>query len=82
MSTLTWLSPHRLWWGLGIGVIVCLVAAAAGVWFFFLRSPGTQVSLRQALRLYRAEQNAVRRGPSDNLPPKGVYQYRTSGGNS
>jgi hypothetical protein len=80
MGILTWLSPHRWWWGLGIGVLVCVVAAAAGVWFFVLRSPGTQVSLRQALRLYRAEESSGGTTTDSHLPPEGVYRYRTSGG--
>ncbi len=80
MPALTWLSSHRLWWGLGIGVPLCLVAAAVGVWFFVLRSPGTQVSLRQALRLYRSEETSGRPLTDSRLPPEGVYRYRTSGG--
>jgi hypothetical protein len=65
---------------LGIGVIALLVAVAAGVWFFVLRSPGTQVNLRQALRLYRLEQKSSGPDEDTHLPPAGVYRYRTSGG--
>ena len=81
MAVLTWFSPHRWWWGLGIGVgiLLCLAAAAAGVWFFVLRSPGTQVNLRQALRFYRAEQSAPTANSSGDIPPAGVYRYRTAG---
>src|ERR1700722_10164296 len=80
MPALTWLSALRFWWGLGIGIPLCLVAAAVGVWFFVLRSPGTQVSLRQALRLYRAEQTSHGAMADSHLPPQGVYRYRTTGG--
>ncbi len=77
MSVLVWAGQHRLWM-LGLGVVLLLVAAAAGVWFFVLRSPGTQVDLRQALRLYRQDE---RHGTTDGtrLPPPGVYAYRSSG---
>jgi hypothetical protein len=80
MSPLTWLAPHRSWLVLGIGVPLLLVAVAAGVWFFVLRSPGTQVSLRQALRLYRLEQKSDPPVEGAHLPPPGVYRYRTTGG--
>jgi hypothetical protein len=80
MSPLTWLASHRFWLALGIAVPVLLIAAAAGLWFFVLRSPGTQVSLRQALRLYRLEQKTGPPNEGARLPPSGVYRYRTSGG--
>jgi hypothetical protein len=70
---------HHRFWILGLGVTALLVAVAAGVWFFVLRSPGTQVDLRQALRLYRQGQHAKSVGNA-LLPPPGVYRYRTSGG--
>jgi len=78
MPPLTWVTQHRSW-ALGVGATILLVLVGAGVWFFVLRSPGTQVNLRQALRLYRLEQKT---GGETNaqLPPTGVYQYRTSGG--
>jgi hypothetical protein len=78
MPVLTWVTNHRIW-ALGMGVAVLIVAVAVGVWFFLLRSPGTQVDLKQALRLYKQDQGS---GGSSNskLPPPGVYQYRTSGG--
>jgi hypothetical protein len=50
------------------------------VWFFLIRSPGTQIDLRQALRLYRQGQQADSVDPDGHLPPPGVYRYRTSGG--
>ncbi len=56
-----------------------LAAVAAGVWFFVLRSPGTQVDLRQALRLYRHDQRVPATVRTGLLPPPGVYAYRTSG---
>jgi hypothetical protein len=78
MSALTWATQHRLW-VLGIGVVTLIVVVAAGVWFFVLRSPATQVDLSQALRLYRQDQKAGG-ARSTHLPPSGVYRYRTSGG--
>jgi hypothetical protein len=78
MPALSWATHHRFW-VLGMGAAILIVAAAAGVWFFALRSPGTQIDLRQALRLYRQGQQAGRSGRSAHLPPSGVYRYRTSG---
>jgi hypothetical protein len=80
MSRLMWLAPPRTWLFLGIGIPVLLVVVAVGFWFFVLRSPGTQVSVRQALRLYRLEQKTDPPAEGVHLPPPGVYRYRTSGG--
>ena len=79
MPLLAWISRHHLW-ALGIGVLTLVLLAAAGVWFFLLRTPATQVDLRQALRLYRQTQNAEQVNEDTDLPPTGVYEYRTSGG--
>lgn len=79
MPALAWAVQHRFW-VLGVGVTVLLAVVAAGVWLFVLQSPGTQVSLRQALRLYREDQRGRHTGSSAHLPPSGVYRYRTSGG--
>jgi hypothetical protein len=79
MPVLTWLTNHRIW-ALGMGVALLLVAVAAGVWFFVLRSPGTQVDLRQALRLYKEGQGSGASSTDSELPPAGVYRYQTSGG--
>ncbi len=79
MPALTWATNHRFWL-LGMGLVVVLVAVAAGVWFFLLRSPGTQLDLRQALRLYKQDQSSGSGGANAELPPPGVYRYRTSGG--
>ena len=78
MPLLTWFAHHRFW-ALGAGVAVLIAAVAAGVWFFVLRSPGTQVDLRQALRLYRHDQQDPATGAGSRLPAPGVYSYRTSG---
>jgi hypothetical protein len=80
MPALTWATHHRFL-ALGMGFAVILVAVAAGVWFFLLRSPGTQLDLRQALRLYK-DQQPKSGGANAQLPPPGVYRYRTSGGES
>lgn len=78
MQALRWLAEHRVW-ALGIGVVVLVAAGLAFVWLSVLRSPGTQVDLRQALRLYRQGQDRDR-ATSALLPRPGVYRYRTSGG--
>jgi hypothetical protein len=79
MPALTWAIHHRLL-ALGMGVTILVAAIAAGVWFFVLRSPATQVDLSQALRLYRQGQHPGVAGSDSQLPPPGVYQHRTSGG--
>ena len=76
MPVLNWISLHRLW-ALGIGVAVVIAAVAAGAWLFMLRSPTTQVGLRQALRLYRQDQDSTATGSSGALPVSGVYRYLT-----
>jgi len=73
----TWFVHHRLW-AMGMGVVVIVVLVAAGFWYLVLRSPGTQVGLRQALRLYRQGQSGADSGGT-RLPPSGVYRYRTTG---
>ncbi len=78
MSALTWFAHHRLL-AFGVGLTVLLVGVAVGVWFFVLRSPAAPVDLRQALKLYRQDQRGGHGGGAD-LPPAGVYGYRTSGG--
>ena len=83
MPALTWLTHHRLWI-LGLGLTALVVLVAAGVWFFLIRSPGTQIDLRQALRLYRQGQGQEAKyaeaDPNPHLPAPGVYRYRTTGG--
>jgi hypothetical protein len=78
MPLLTWINHHRLW-ALGMGFALVVVAVAFGAWFFVFRSPGTQVSLSQALRLYRSHQNGTARPERGLIPAPGVYDYRTSG---
>jgi hypothetical protein len=77
MPILSWLNQHRLW-ASGFGLVVLLLAAVAGVWFLVLRSSGTQIDLRQALRLYRQGEHAGT-ATDDQLPAPGVYMYQTSG---
>jgi hypothetical protein len=79
MPALTWAIHHRLL-ALGMGVTLLVAAIAAGVWVFVLRSPATPVDLSQALRLYRQGQYPGGAGNDSQLPPAGVYRYRTSGG--
>lgn len=82
MPAWTWVTHHRLMTA-GVTVFTLLAAVAAGIWFFTLRSPGTPLDLRQALRLYRTVANrssAVAADGETDLPPPGVYRYRTSGG--
>jgi hypothetical protein len=77
VPVLSWVANHRLW-ALGMGIAVLIIAVATGVWVFFLRSPGTQLDLRQALRLYRQTERGGDPA-SAHLPPSGVFRYRTSG---
>jgi hypothetical protein len=76
MTKWSWIAQHR-WALMGFGGVAVLLAVVAGVWFFMVRSPGTPLSLRQALRLYRTSEKAAH--VDDRLPPPGVYKYRTSG---
>jgi len=78
MPLLSWFAHHRIW-ALGAGIAVLIAAVAVGVWFLVLRSPGTQVDLRQALRLYRHDQQDPPAVDGSMLPAPGVYNYRTSG---
>jgi hypothetical protein len=78
MPILHWATQHR-WWALGFGFTLLVALVAAGVWLFALRSPGTRIDLNQALRLYRQHQEAGQTRGRENLPPSGVYRYRTSG---
>jgi hypothetical protein len=79
VSVLTWLTHHRLL-AVGLSLTLIVLAVLFGLWYFVLRAPATQVDLRQALRLYRADQRAGRTSGSGQLPPSGVYRYRTTGG--
>lgn len=74
-----WVTQHR-WLVSGIGVVGIVIAIAVGVWFLLLRSPGTPFNLRQALRWYRAGEQAEPAPQARDLPPPGVYRYRTTGG--
>jgi hypothetical protein len=80
MPVVTWASQHRIW-TVGIGLLslaAILTAIAAGLWYFVLRSPSTQVNLSQAIRLYRHAQKGTQ-DDSGDLPAIGVYRYTTSG---
>ena len=79
MGTVHWVNQHRFW-ALGIGVVALMVFATAGLWYFVIRTPATQVDLHQALLFYRQEQKAGHADGSEHLPQTGVYRYRTSGG--
>jgi hypothetical protein len=78
MPALTWATHHRLLM-MGMGITILLSMIAAGIWFFVLRSPGTQIDLSQAIRLYRQGQRSGNTGGDSRLHPSGVYRYRTSG---
>jgi hypothetical protein len=77
MPALTWATQHR-YWVLGLVFVSLVALAAAGFWYFVLRSPSTRVGLHQALRMYRLNQKS---GASDStdLPSTGVYRFKTSG---
>ncbi|MGO8871440.1 MAG: hypothetical protein ACLQPH_08565 [Acidimicrobiales bacterium] len=79
MPVLAWANSHRLL-TLSVGVSVVVVAIVAGFWFFVFRDSETQIDLSQALRIYRHGQahGSLTREPQ--LPPAGVYTYRTTGG--
>jgi len=78
MPVLTWFTHHKFL-VLGVGVAVLIATVGAGIWFFALRNTSTPVNLREALRLYRQDQRAGRAAAAGQLPPSGVYRYRTSG---
>ena len=78
MPAMTWLNQHKFF-VLGAGVVFLIVAVAVGFWFFILRDTATPVNLRQALRLYKQDQRAGQTGDASELPPPGVYRYRTIG---
>ncbi len=77
MPFVSWINHHRLLVSGFSFAVLLIVAVAGGVWFFLLRSTGTQIDLRQALHLYRQDQHAA--GSTDGLPAPGVYAYKTSG---
>ncbi len=79
MGPLDWVAHHRLL-ALAMGATTLIVLVAVAVWYFLLRSPATQVDLGQALHFYRQEQKRGQAESSRNLPPTGVYRYRTTGG--
>jgi hypothetical protein len=78
MPALTWIAHHRLL-TLSIGFGLLVVSLVAAVWFIAFRSPGSQIDLRQALRIYREDQRSAHSGGEAGLPPSGVYRYRTTG---
>lgn len=78
MPFMSWINHHRLLVSGFSFAVVLIVAIAGGVWFFLLRSAGTQIDLRQALRLYRQDQHTAA-GSGEDLPAPGVYVYKTSG---
>lgn len=82
MPGVTWLTHHRLGTATFVVTTVVVVVAlvAAGVWFFVIRSPATQVDLHEALHLYRKQQGLSPAAGLSHLPATGVYRYRTTGG--
>jgi hypothetical protein len=79
MPAVRWVTRHRFW-ALAIATVTLVVLAAAGAWFFVVRTPATRVDLRQALSFYRQEQERGHAAGNAYLPPSGVYRYRSSGG--
>jgi hypothetical protein len=82
MPSVTWLGHHRLWTAAFVTATVVVVVAlvAAGVWFFVIRSPATQVDLHEALHIYRKQQGSSPAAGLARLPAPGVYRYQTTGG--
>jgi hypothetical protein len=79
MPIVNWINHHRLLVS-GVGFAVLVIVAIAGcVWFFLLRTTGTQVDLRQALRLYRQDEHGSSLRSEEGLPAPGVYVYQTRG---
>lgn len=79
MPALAWVNHHRLL-AVSVGLAVVILAVAAGVWFFLFRDAETPIGLGQALRIYRQGESADADGRDPQLPPAGVYTYRTVGG--
>ena len=79
MPVVNWINHHRLLVS-GVSFAVLVVVAVAGcVWFFLLRTTGTQIDLRQALRLYRQDEHGSNLRTEEGLATPGVYVYQTSG---
>ena len=63
------------------GLVIVLLTLAAGIWFFLLRDTETPIGIGQALRIYRQGERTDADSSHDHqLPPAGVYAYRTVGG--
>jgi hypothetical protein len=79
MPFVNWINHHRLLVS-GVSFAVLLViAVAGGIWFFLIRTTGTQIDLRQALRLYRQDEHGSSSRTEGRLPTPGVYVYQSSG---
>lgn len=78
MATWSWVAQHRILMAIAL-VVGLLMVAALAVWFLLLRSPGNRIGLAQALQVYRRHRSSAEQAVAD-LPPDGVYRYRTSGG--
>jgi hypothetical protein len=73
-----WINHHRLLVS-GVSFAVLVLVAIGCVWFFLLRTTGTQIDLRQALRLYREDEHGSNLRTEEGLATPGVYVYQTSG---
>jgi hypothetical protein len=82
MPGVTWLSHQRLWTATFVVTTIVVVVAlvVAGLWFFVIRSPATQLDLHEALHLYRQRQGSSPVAGLSQLPASGVYRYQTTGG--
>jgi hypothetical protein len=79
MPVLNWIHHHKLL-SVGGGMAVLAVLVLGGLWYLLIRSPGTQIPLRQALLQYRDQQRSAAAPLSHGLPAPGVYSFRTTGG--
>jgi hypothetical protein len=62
--------------------VACLIAVAALAWLIRPRDEPTRATVAEAVRSFRAKDDAGAQGGEAGQPPLGVYRYATSGSES